>query len=156
MPGATLEPAETAAIKRDERGRILPGSVLNPKGNTRSIEKAMREACPAEELAGFLASVVRGVMPAGATRATSDAPTMRERLAAAKLLMDRGWGRVPQTINVAAQVDGGADMGTIRVDDLDEAAAEVLERALASRLLRDGDLDDAELVDDEPIEVGRR
>ncbi len=91
---------ETVALDRDQRGRFAVGRAggpgRKPRGQTLA-ERARRIADP-DELIEFLVSVVRS---------TKEKTT--DRLAAAREVLDRGWGKALATVEITR---GDADEHT--------------------------------------------
>lgn len=85
--------SEPEKVKRDEKGRLLPGSRLNPGGQIRqrTVDIAMlsRRHSPAA-----LAQLVR-IMEGKVADAT-----VRDRIQAAKIIIERAHGKAPQVIDV--------------------------------------------------------
>ena len=82
---------------RDSKGRLLPGSRLNPGARERlpeSLAKLVRrKSSDGQKLVATLLSIVDGQYSA----------TPRDRLVAIDMLLTRGWGRVPEQVLVDKQ-----------------------------------------------------
>ena len=84
----------SALTARPVRGRpFQPGQSGNPGGRPRGPVAAIRARTrDGEELVGFMLDVLRGRMPG---------THLRDRMAAAEWLADRGFGRPVQAVGVA-------------------------------------------------------
>lgn len=127
-------PAKLRPVLRDPAtGQVLPGSRgLNPRGAAgMTLDRAIRKSCDPEELAAILMTIARGNLPAGTNAGVS--VSVRDRLAAIKLICDRGWGQAVQPIVVGGE-DGAVAAAALAVADLDDAACELLERSIGRML----------------------
>ena len=88
--------SEPAPI-RDSKGRLLPGSRLNPGARERLPESlaalVRRKSSDGQKLVATLLSIAQGQYGA----------TARDRLVAIDILLTRGWGRVPEQVLVDKQ-----------------------------------------------------
>ena len=104
-----------------------PGQVGNPAGRPKEVGH-IRELARAHTEAAIQA-LVDGL----------GSENDRTRVAAAEALLDRGWGRAPQT-NVNIEVEPDADLEGRPIDELiDEAKRIAKELAAAKRKPRSGD-----------------
>ena len=86
-----------AIDKCDARGRFVRGSVANPGGRPREVEHVREFARQhIDEAIGTLARLMRDENTPPATR-----------VAAAGELLNRGYGRAPQAVEIANVVDHG-------------------------------------------------
>lgn len=102
--------------KRDAKGRLLPGQgALNPGGrpigSTRELAELCRQHGPAA--VATLLQVMQGGEPS-------------DQIAACKVLLDRGYGRAPETFRLT-----GEDGGPVKIEV--EAEREQL-RAIIARV----------------------
>jgi hypothetical protein len=109
-------------------GRWQPGQSGNPAGRPRgrSFSEAVRRAVEPEELVLHLLAIVRGqgvrmTVAAGADGqpvfVEGQAPTFRDRVAAAKVLVERGWPRGP-TDAAGAAAPPGPDLAAMTPEQL--------------------------------------
>ena len=70
------------------KGRFLPGNCANPGGRPKGLASAIRERV-GKDGERILAMLLGVLEDEGASR--------RDRLDAAKILLDRGWGKSPET-----------------------------------------------------------
>jgi hypothetical protein len=110
-------------VVRDERGRLVSGTI-NPGGRPKALVEVVRLAREATvEAIGEL------------RRLATSAENESARVAACNALLDRGWGKAPQTItidetpNIPAATSAKIDMSKLSDDEL--RAYEMLARALA-------------------------
>jgi hypothetical protein len=100
---------------RDERGRILKGHSLNPGGRPKSLSARIRQ-----DLGGDGQSVVERLRGIWDGSVPGFGP--RERLEAGKILLDRGWGRAPETqIQIQAEasdIEGAAEIAGEALSEL--------------------------------------
>lgn len=102
------KPKPSGGPPRDERGRILPGHSLNPGGVKDTGEvKALARKHTADAI-DALAKIVR--------RGKSEAA----RVMAAEAILNRGWGKPTQAVELDAKGDLASLLGSI----LKEAAEE--------------------------------
>jgi hypothetical protein len=141
-------PASTTAGKpatravRDEQGRLMPGSVLNPGGRPKGLEKRVRELVDFDAITLALQDIALGRQPKSAdgTPMLHAEIKTSDRIKAAALLYDRGHGKAKQAIELAAAIEH-AGPGSLELDGLDDAALELLESVLARRLEGGGVID---------------
>lgn len=132
--GAPPGPDLSKPVLRDPRtGHLLPGTrAVNPRGSAGlTLDRAIRKECDPAELARILMTIARGALPDGVNGATT--VSVRDRLAAIKLICDRGWGAAVQPV-VVSDGDGMQALGAIAVRDLDDTECEILERAIARQI----------------------
>lgn len=85
--------AQTAAVvKRDERGRILPGASLNPGGKRPGLRTIMAEVVDFRAVISMVADIAYGKL--------APAARMNDRLKAAELLLAYQFGKPTQTLNL--------------------------------------------------------
>lgn len=118
-------------MKRDARGRLLPGYSGNPGGRKAGLEEMVRGIIDFEELVRALGDIAMGRLPPGLN--SESQVKVRDRIEASKLLMDRGFGKAKQTIEVSGEIDKRGLDG-IDVDALDDAALDALERSVEKAL----------------------
>jgi hypothetical protein len=82
-------------------GTFAPGSTGNPGGRPKGVARRVRESCQDEEgnEGGKLVSFLLGIVESGSE-------STRDRIAAAGMLWDRGWGKAPQLIDVEQTSEG--------------------------------------------------
>ena len=81
---------------RNGAGQFVPGVSGNPGGRPSGLAKRVREAvADGQDLVDFLISVVK-----------NEGEATRDRISATTLLMDRGWGKAPQLIDVEQTSEG--------------------------------------------------
>ena len=125
-----------ALVKRDAKGGWLKGQSGNPSGKAIGFKglakKIQAESSGGDELIAFMFSVLRGEVPEGATLAAKQW--------ACEQLLNRGYGKAPQVIEIAQTLDKDAkasviDMSQASDEDLEamEKAAEVMERLANKR-----------------------
>lgn len=112
---------------RNEKGHLLPGQTANPGGRPKGLERRVRELVDFDAITVAMADIAMGRTPEGVQ---TDGPIKtRDRIAAASLLYDRGFGKARAIVDLAAEINQGG-MQDIDVDVLDDAAFAALERAV--------------------------
>lgn len=86
---------------RDGAGRFRKGQTGNPGGRPRGIAAVCREIADADVLLGTLLGIVLDPQARNA-----------DRIRAAEILLDRGWGKPP----THAPVEGGDPLGQDAID----------------------------------------
>ena len=114
MPNLDLAPGQVPPPLRDEKGRLLPGQVLNPSGKSSNYFEIIKLARTfSEEAVLKLVHLMRG------------AEREDIQLAATNALLDRGLGKAPQTVEI--NVDGPAR-------DLTDQALRIAAQEILARL----------------------
>lgn len=82
---------DVIAPLRDAKGRLLPGHTANPGGRRRTVKKvvALARAHTVEAIQALLEVV-------------QTSPDDRARIAAAQALLDRGWGKPSESVDVTS------------------------------------------------------
>jgi hypothetical protein len=152
---------------RDALGRWRPGGpTANPKGRPPGFQALIRARLGrnGEKLVDFLCAVLDGTAEVDALATVRDGaetraeivrcgPTMRERLEAAKMLRDSGFGRPALAVEVSGP-DGGPipTARAVDVDRYDDAQLAQLEALLergAPQLPAAGEVVEGEVLDEE-------
>jgi hypothetical protein len=132
--------------------RWKPGQSGNPGGRPKGLERKVRELVDFDRIVAFLADVALGTgVGAGAK--------MRDRIEAAKLLCDRGFGKARQTVDIAADVNSSGLAG-IDVTRMDAITLKLLIDAVDGSILPSGapdviDVGPADVIDASSSEVER-
>lgn len=111
--------------------RIKPGQTLNPGGRPKGLEKRVRELVDFDAITLALQDIALGRLPPGLTSESSI--RIRDRVDASRLLYDRGFGKARVLVDVAHDVVNHG-MAALDVEALDDAAVEIVERAIENAL----------------------
>lgn len=131
----------TSKPLRNDKGQLLPGQVLNPGGRPKGLEKRVRELVDFDAITLALQDIALGKLPPGITGETT--VKIKDRIEAAKLLYDRGHGKARAIVDLAHDITHSG-LSAIDVDELDAAAFEALEVAVAKAVgERQGNVIDA-------------
>ena len=119
---AALNAAPTEAM---QKARWVKGNgTLNPGGRAKGLERRVRERVSEDEIIDVLVEIMHGRLPPGITGEAT--VRIKDRLEAARLLSDRGWGRAPQQIDVTRNTVSSAttvDVSELDADDVDALQA---------------------------------
>jgi hypothetical protein len=103
-------------VIRDAKGRVVKGAAnLNPKGRPKGIAARIRERFgdDGEKLIDIFEKIALGHVRA----------TARDRMEAAKILLERAHGKTPEThVNLNANVDGGETVASLADLELESLA----------------------------------
>jgi len=113
-----------ALVKRGDGGRFLPGTTGGtgrPKGYKGLARAIQKESDGGQELIDFLFDVLRAKNEAGATLAA--------RQWACEQLLNRGYGRAPQVVEVSTSLDSDAVATAIDVGAMSDEELEIWEKA---------------------------
>jgi hypothetical protein len=103
--------------------RWKPGTSGNPGGRPRSLEKRVRELVDFDAITRGLADIALGKLPEGLSEGST--VKIRDRIEAAKLLYDRGFGKAKITVDLAADIATNGLAG-MNVRGMDSAALDIL------------------------------
>lgn len=107
----------------------------NRQSAVRELARLVREETNfGGDVVSFLIDMYQGRVPGAAAR---------DRIEAAKVLLDRGFGKAPITVEVQGQVNhlhlgANVDLGRLSADDLNSIEA-TLEKAIVAGALEEGD-----------------
>lgn len=134
---------KTSLVQRDAKGRVLPGSRLNPmpgSGRGRGIEAFVRNLVEAqvedwdgrsldgwEALTMMMYDVALGRKPPGEMEVDIK---LKDRMDAIRFLFDRAHGKA--RIIVDAETHAPSALDALNIDDLDAAELDALERQVES------------------------
>ena len=110
--------------------KFKPGQSGNPGGRPKGIERRVRELLKDDwdAIIMAMADIALGKLPPGITGETT--VKIRDRVDAAKLVLDRGWGKARTVVDVNADIIDGA-LGAVDVNELDEASLAMLEDTIS-------------------------
>lgn len=86
-------------------------------------------------------------------RGTVDSATVRDRIEAGKVLLERGWGKAPIEVNVNVSVSSQFDMAKLSSEQLDQLRGALSVAAAVGALPSPDEFEDAEIeAPDGPLE----
>ncbi len=130
---------KTGLVRRDHLGRLVEGGAnLNPGGRPklgRSIAEIVRRTVDWDEMARDLWLMFKGIDPLTVGTALKMPVAIKQRQEAARMLLDRAWGKPLQTVELGATPAGRIDVSRLNDDEWAE-----LQRVAAPALgLEDGE-----------------
>lgn len=115
-----------------------PGQSGNPGGRAKGLEKRVRELVDFDKITLALQDIAMGIRPADGPLKDLAIKT-RDRIEAAKLLYDRGYGRAKQTVDLKGDVVLGERPVDVRpLTDEELRVAAKLDDGLAEEPSDDG------------------
>ena len=107
-------------VKRDLKGRLLPGVRLNPAGRSKALASVVEEA---RKHTADAIRVAASIM--NDTKASSSS-----RIAAAELLLNRGWGKPTQSVELPTDPAADSPLSTASEIDTARRVALILEKGI--------------------------
>lgn len=116
--------------------RFRPGNCANPGGRPKGLEARVRELVDFDKITLMLRDIALGEMPPGVT--SESGVKIKDRIEAAKLLYDRGFGKARAVVDLTTEIAKGGIAG-VDIDALDATTLalldESIERALTGRAI---------------------
>jgi hypothetical protein len=123
------------------------GKSQNPGGRPPGLRAAVRSATKdGVEIVDFLLSVLRGQLPATASCEAST-PVIEERLEAARMLLDRGWGKPQVSVDLSVEKVEVGPLDGVNLDLLDKGQREILDDLLLKATFGSGETVNGEVLD---------